>query len=150
MKNPNTETTSAQYTTHPIPSRQNPQTISLRMVAGATLTFIILSLRKLCRTLIITIELLCSFNHSHPSPFFHCPPRVSESLLLFRESASSSQVSVRKSSWYTDDPEYSQRIYSPVHLQVAPEYRHQKSATSLVEAVSPGQDRGGWVGALQA
>uniref|UniRef100_A0A8C7HBV5 Voltage-dependent L-type calcium channel subunit alpha n=1 Tax=Oncorhynchus kisutch TaxID=8019 RepID=A0A8C7HBV5_ONCKI len=55
-------------------------------------------------------------------------------------SASSSQVSVRKSSWYTDDPEYSQRTYSPVHLQLPPEYRqhyHQKrgSATSLVEAV---------------
>uniref|UniRef100_A0A674EW28 Voltage-dependent L-type calcium channel subunit alpha n=1 Tax=Salmo trutta TaxID=8032 RepID=A0A674EW28_SALTR len=46
-----------------------------------------------------------------------------------------SQAPLRKSSWYTDDPEYSQRIYSPVHLQVAPEYRHQKSATSLVEAV---------------
>uniref|UniRef100_A0A8C7CZJ1 Voltage-dependent L-type calcium channel subunit alpha n=1 Tax=Oncorhynchus kisutch TaxID=8019 RepID=A0A8C7CZJ1_ONCKI len=49
----------------------------------------------------------------------------------------SSQVPLRKSSWYTDDPEYSQ-IYSPVHLQVAPEYhqqRNQKSATSLVEAV---------------
>nr|XP_029519477.1 LOW QUALITY PROTEIN: voltage-dependent L-type calcium channel subunit alpha-1D-like [Oncorhynchus nerka] len=66
--------------------------------------------------------------------------RVSEYLLLFRESASSSQVSVRKSSWYTDDPEYSQRTYSPVHLQLPPEYRqhyHQKrgSATSLVEAV---------------
>ncbi|XP_056158125.1 calcium channel, voltage-dependent, L type, alpha 1D subunit, a [Lampris incognitus] len=57
-----------------------------------------------------------------------------------RESAASSQVSVRKSSWYTDDPEYSQRTYSPVHLQVPPEYcnqYHQKrgSATSLVEAV---------------
>ncbi|KAF3689886.1 Voltage-dependent L-type calcium channel subunit alpha-1D CHCACHA1D [Channa argus] len=57
-----------------------------------------------------------------------------------RESAASSQVSVRKSSWYTDDPEFSQRIYSPVHLQVPPEYHnqyHQKrgSATSLVEAV---------------
>uniref|UniRef100_A0A674EVZ7 Voltage-dependent L-type calcium channel subunit alpha n=1 Tax=Salmo trutta TaxID=8032 RepID=A0A674EVZ7_SALTR len=50
-------------------------------------------------------------------------------------SAVSSQAPLRKSSWYTDDPEYSQRIYSPVHLQVAPEYRHQKSATSLVEAV---------------
>lgn len=57
-----------------------------------------------------------------------------------RESAASSQVSVRKSSWYTDDPDFSQRIYSPVHLQVPPEYHnqyHQKrgSATSLVEAV---------------
>nr|XP_046239642.1 calcium channel, voltage-dependent, L type, alpha 1D subunit, a isoform X3 [Scatophagus argus] len=57
-----------------------------------------------------------------------------------RESAASSQVSVRKSSWYTDDPEFSQRMYSPVHLQVPPEYHnqyHQKrgSATSLVEAV---------------
>ncbi|XP_070759625.1 calcium channel, voltage-dependent, L type, alpha 1D subunit, a [Enoplosus armatus] len=57
-----------------------------------------------------------------------------------RESAASSQVSVRKSSWYTDDPEFSQRTYSPVHLQVPPEYHnqyHQKrgSATSLVEAV---------------
>ena len=58
-----------------------------------------------------------------------------------RGSAASSQVSVRKSSWYTDDPEFSQRTYSPVHLQVPPEYHnqyHQKrgSATSLVEAVS--------------
>ncbi|XP_019118054.2 calcium channel, voltage-dependent, L type, alpha 1D subunit, a [Larimichthys crocea] len=57
-----------------------------------------------------------------------------------RESIASSQVSVRKSSWYTDDPEFTQRTYSPVHLQVPPEYHnqyHQKrgSATSLVEAV---------------
>ncbi|XP_028262504.1 calcium channel, voltage-dependent, L type, alpha 1D subunit, a [Parambassis ranga] len=57
-----------------------------------------------------------------------------------RDSLVSSQVSVRKSSWYTDDPEFSQRTYSPVHLQVPPEYHnqyHQKrgSATSLVEAV---------------
>ncbi|XP_041836462.1 calcium channel, voltage-dependent, L type, alpha 1D subunit, a [Melanotaenia boesemani] len=57
-----------------------------------------------------------------------------------RESVVGSQVSVRKSSWYTDDPEFSQRPYSPVHLQVPPEYHnqyHQKrgSATSLVEAV---------------
>uniref|UniRef100_A0A3Q3A1V9 Voltage-dependent L-type calcium channel subunit alpha n=1 Tax=Kryptolebias marmoratus TaxID=37003 RepID=A0A3Q3A1V9_KRYMA len=57
-----------------------------------------------------------------------------------RESAAGSQVSVRKSSWYTDDPEFSQRTYSPIHLQVPPEYHnqyHQKrgSATSLVEAV---------------
>uniref|UniRef100_H2LBF8 Voltage-dependent L-type calcium channel subunit alpha n=1 Tax=Oryzias latipes TaxID=8090 RepID=H2LBF8_ORYLA len=57
-----------------------------------------------------------------------------------RDSVSGSQVSVRKSSWYTDDPEFSQRAYSPVHLQVPPEYHnqyHQKrgSATSLVEAV---------------
>ncbi|XP_056591030.1 calcium channel, voltage-dependent, L type, alpha 1D subunit, a isoform X12 [Triplophysa dalaica] len=57
-----------------------------------------------------------------------------------RDSVSSSRSSVRKSSWYTDDPEYQQRNYSPIHLQVPPEYRnqyHQKrgSATSLVEAV---------------
>uniref|UniRef100_A0A3P8UHN2 Voltage-dependent L-type calcium channel subunit alpha n=1 Tax=Cynoglossus semilaevis TaxID=244447 RepID=A0A3P8UHN2_CYNSE len=57
-----------------------------------------------------------------------------------RESAASSQVSVRKSSWYTDDPEFSQKMYSPVHLQVPPEYYNQYyqkrgSATSLVEAV---------------
>lgn len=50
-------------------------------------------------------------------------------------------MSVRKSSWYTDDPDFSHRMYSPVHLQVPPEYHnkyHQKrgSATSLVEAVS--------------
>lgn len=55
-----------------------------------------------------------------------------------RDGASGSHTSVRKSSWYTDDPE--QRNYSPIHLQVPPEYRnqyHQKrgSATSLVEAV---------------
>ncbi|XP_059394425.1 calcium channel, voltage-dependent, L type, alpha 1D subunit, a isoform X6 [Carassius carassius] len=56
-----------------------------------------------------------------------------------RDSAHSSHSSIRKSSWYTDDPEY-QKNYSPVHLQVPPGYRnqyHQKrgSATSLVEAV---------------
>ncbi|XP_049327536.1 calcium channel, voltage-dependent, L type, alpha 1D subunit, a isoform X3 [Astyanax mexicanus] len=55
-----------------------------------------------------------------------------------RDSASSSRSSVRKSSWY--DPEYQQGNFSPVHLQIPPEYRnqyHQKrgSATSLVEAV---------------
>lgn len=58
-----------------------------------------------------------------------------------RDSISGSHVSVRKSSWYTDDPEFSQRTYSPIHLQVPLEYHnqyHQKrgSATSLVEAVS--------------
>ncbi|XP_015246062.1 PREDICTED: voltage-dependent L-type calcium channel subunit alpha-1D-like isoform X6 [Cyprinodon variegatus] len=57
-----------------------------------------------------------------------------------RDSISGSHVSVRKSSWYTDDPEFSQRTYSPIHLQVPLEYHnqyHQKrgSATSLVEAV---------------
>nr|XP_021335259.1 voltage-dependent L-type calcium channel subunit alpha-1D isoform X9 [Danio rerio] len=57
-----------------------------------------------------------------------------------RDSASSSHSSIRKSSWYTDDPEYQQRNFSPVHLQVPPEYRNQYlqkrgSATSLVEAV---------------
>lgn len=60
-----------------------------------------------------------------------------------RDSRGGSYCSVRKSSWYTDDPEYQQSIYSPVHLQIPHEYRnqyHQKrgSATSLVEAVSPG------------
>lgn len=59
-----------------------------------------------------------------------------------RGGAAGSQVSVRKSSWYTDEPDFPPRIYSPVHLQVPPEYHsqfHQKrgSATSLVEAVSP-------------
>uniref|UniRef100_A0A4W5R8F1 Voltage-dependent L-type calcium channel subunit alpha n=1 Tax=Hucho hucho TaxID=62062 RepID=A0A4W5R8F1_9TELE len=72
------------------------------------------------------------------SPYY--TPLIRVDLPGRRESASSSQVSVRKSSWYTDDPEYSQRTYSPVHLQLPPEYRqhyHQKrgSATSLVEAV---------------
>ncbi|XP_045079701.1 voltage-dependent L-type calcium channel subunit alpha-1D-like isoform X2 [Coregonus clupeaformis] len=72
------------------------------------------------------------------SPFY--TPLIRVDLPGRRESAASSQVSVRKSSWYTDDPEYSQRTYSPVHLQLPPEYRqhyHQKrgSATSLVEAV---------------
>ncbi|XP_034022391.1 calcium channel, voltage-dependent, L type, alpha 1D subunit, a isoform X3 [Thalassophryne amazonica] len=57
-----------------------------------------------------------------------------------RDRAASSHVSVRKSSWYTDDPDFTQRTYSPVHLQVPPEYHnlyYQKrgSATSLVEAV---------------
>ncbi|XP_026161737.1 calcium channel, voltage-dependent, L type, alpha 1D subunit, a [Mastacembelus armatus] len=71
------------------------------------------------------------------SPYYTPLIRVDH---LHRESAASSQVSVRKSSWYTDDPEFSQRTYSPIHLQVPPEYHsqyHQKrgSATSLVEAV---------------
>ncbi|XP_062842400.1 calcium channel, voltage-dependent, L type, alpha 1D subunit, a isoform X2 [Trichomycterus rosablanca] len=57
-----------------------------------------------------------------------------------REGANGSYCSVRKSSWYTDESEYQQSGYSPVHLQIPPEYRnqyHQKrgSATSLVEAV---------------
>ncbi|CAL8353615.1 unnamed protein product [Gadus morhua 'NCC'] len=57
-----------------------------------------------------------------------------------RESLANSHVPDRKSSWYTDDPEFSLRTYSPAHLQVPPGYRsqyHQKrgSATSLVEAV---------------
>ncbi|KAJ3602703.1 hypothetical protein NHX12_030452 [Muraenolepis orangiensis] len=57
-----------------------------------------------------------------------------------RESPANARASVRKSSWYTDDPEFSQRTYSPAHLEVPPEYRHQYhqkrgSATSLVEAV---------------
>ncbi|XP_068170524.1 calcium channel, voltage-dependent, L type, alpha 1D subunit, a [Antennarius striatus] len=71
------------------------------------------------------------------SPYYTPLIRVDH---LHRESAASSQVSVRKSSWYTDDPDYSQRTFSPVHLKVPPEYHnqyHQKrgSATSLVEAV---------------
>ncbi|XP_060766229.1 calcium channel, voltage-dependent, L type, alpha 1D subunit, a [Neoarius graeffei] len=57
-----------------------------------------------------------------------------------RHSMGGSYCSVRRSSWYTDEPEYQQSTYSPVHLQIPPEYRnqyHQKrgSATSLVEAV---------------
>ena len=69
-----------------------------------------------------------------------------------RESLANSHVPDRKSSWYTDDPEFSLRTYSPAHLQVPPGYRsqyHQKrgSATSLVEAVSPrpwtGREQGG-------
>ncbi|XP_046731246.1 calcium channel, voltage-dependent, L type, alpha 1D subunit, a isoform X1 [Silurus meridionalis] len=59
---------------------------------------------------------------------------------LRRDSMGNSYCSVRKSSWYTDDPEYQQSTYSPVHLQIPHEYHnqyHQKrgSATSLVEAV---------------
>ncbi|KAF5899153.1 voltage-dependent L-type calcium channel subunit alpha-1D-like, partial [Clarias magur] len=57
-----------------------------------------------------------------------------------RDSMGGSYCSVRKSSWYTDEPEYQQSTYSPVHLQIPPEYRNQYhhkrgSATSLVEAV---------------
>ncbi|XP_058229316.1 calcium channel, voltage-dependent, L type, alpha 1D subunit, a isoform X3 [Hemibagrus wyckioides] len=57
-----------------------------------------------------------------------------------RDSMVGSYCSVRKSSWYTDEPEYQQSTYSPVHLKIPPEYRnqyHQKrgSANSLVEAV---------------
>ncbi|KAM9444177.1 calcium channel, voltage-dependent, L type, alpha 1D subunit, a [Clarias gariepinus] len=57
-----------------------------------------------------------------------------------RDSMGSSYCSVRKSSWYTDEPEYQQSTYSPVHLQIPAEYRNQYhhkrgSATSLVEAV---------------
>ncbi|XP_034075213.1 calcium channel, voltage-dependent, L type, alpha 1D subunit, a isoform X13 [Gymnodraco acuticeps] len=71
------------------------------------------------------------------SPYYTPLIRVDQK---HRGSVASSQVSVRKSSWYTDDPEFSQRTYSPVHLQVPPEFHnqyHQKrgSATSLVEAV---------------
>lgn len=58
-----------------------------------------------------------------------------------RDSMVGSYCSVRKSSWYTDEPEYQQSTYSPVHLKIPPEYRnqyHQKrgSANSLVEAVN--------------
>lgn len=72
------------------------------------------------------------------SPYYTPLIRVDH---LHREGAGNSHVSVRKSSWYTDDPEFSHRTYSPIHLQVPPEYHnqyHQKrgSATSLVEAVS--------------
>uniref|UniRef100_A0A6Q2YBA0 Voltage-dependent L-type calcium channel subunit alpha n=1 Tax=Esox lucius TaxID=8010 RepID=A0A6Q2YBA0_ESOLU len=68
----------------------------------------------------------------HSALLYHC--------MEWTTSGASSHVSVRKSSWYTDDPDYPQRTYSPLHLQVPPEYRqqyHQKrgSATSLVEAV---------------
>ncbi|XP_036388954.1 voltage-dependent L-type calcium channel subunit alpha-1D-like [Megalops cyprinoides] len=57
-----------------------------------------------------------------------------------RESISSSQSSLRKNSWYTDEADYPQRMYTPAHLQVPAEFRHQYhqkrgSATSLVEAV---------------
>lgn len=72
------------------------------------------------------------------SPYYTPLIRVEH---LHRENGAGSQVSVRKSSWYTDDPDFPYRTYSPVHLQVPPEYHsqfHQKrgSATSLVEAVS--------------
>lgn len=58
-----------------------------------------------------------------------------------RDSLAGSYCSVRKSSWYTDEPEYQQSIYSPMHLKIPHEYRNQYyqkrgSATSLVEAVS--------------
>ncbi|TTN83882.1 Voltage-dependent L-type calcium channel subunit alpha-1D [Bagarius yarrelli] len=58
----------------------------------------------------------------------------------YRDSLAGSYCSVRKSSWYSEDPEYQQSTYSPVHLKIPHEYRnqyHQKrgSATSLVEAV---------------
>ncbi|XP_035238342.1 voltage-dependent L-type calcium channel subunit alpha-1D-like isoform X26 [Anguilla anguilla] len=57
-----------------------------------------------------------------------------------RRSTSSSQSSVCKSSWYTDETDYPQRTYTPAHLQVPADFRphyHEKrgSATSLVEAV---------------
>ncbi|XP_048877532.1 voltage-dependent L-type calcium channel subunit alpha-1D-like isoform X2 [Brienomyrus brachyistius] len=47
---------------------------------------------------------------------------------------------VRNNSWYADDPDYQYRTYTPAHLQLPHEYRHQYyqkrgSATSLVEAV---------------
>ncbi|KAJ8400158.1 hypothetical protein AAFF_G00398520 [Aldrovandia affinis] len=56
------------------------------------------------------------------------------------DSMSSSQSSVRKSSWYTDDSDFSHRTYTPAHLQVPAEFRQQYhhkrgSAMSLVEAV---------------
>ncbi|XP_062316510.1 voltage-dependent L-type calcium channel subunit alpha-1D-like [Osmerus eperlanus] len=70
------------------------------------------------------------------SPFYTPLIRVER---LRRESAGSGPVAVRKSSWYTDDPD-ARRPYSPLHLQVPPEFRNQYlqkrgSATSLVEAV---------------
>ncbi|KAJ8370850.1 hypothetical protein SKAU_G00108780 [Synaphobranchus kaupii] len=57
-----------------------------------------------------------------------------------RASMSSSQSSICKSSWYTDEADYPQRTYTPAHLQVPADFRphyHEKrgSATSLVEAV---------------
>ncbi|KAJ8258333.1 hypothetical protein COCON_G00173450 [Conger conger] len=57
-----------------------------------------------------------------------------------RDSMSSSQSSVRKSSWYTEESDYIHRTYTPAHLQVPAEFRQQYlhkrgSATSLVEAV---------------
>uniref|UniRef100_A0A7N8YDL0 Voltage-dependent L-type calcium channel subunit alpha n=1 Tax=Mastacembelus armatus TaxID=205130 RepID=A0A7N8YDL0_9TELE len=61
------------------------------------------------------------------SPYYTPLIRVDH---LHRESAASSQVSVRKSSWYTDDPEFSQRTYSPIHLQVPPEY-HTVSLSNI-------------------
>ncbi|XP_035244320.1 voltage-dependent L-type calcium channel subunit alpha-1D-like isoform X4 [Anguilla anguilla] len=56
------------------------------------------------------------------------------------DSMSSSQSSVRKSSWYTEESDHVHRTYTPVHLQVPAEFRQQYlhkrgSATSLVEAV---------------
>lgn len=71
------------------------------------------------------------------SPYYTPLIRVDRPL---RDSASSSRSSLRKSSWYTEEQEAKQRLYSPAHLQVPPEFRnqyHQKrgSATSLVEAV---------------
>ncbi|KAJ8360972.1 hypothetical protein SKAU_G00174970 [Synaphobranchus kaupii] len=56
------------------------------------------------------------------------------------DSMSSSQSSVRKSSWYTDESDHVHRTYTPAHLQVPAEFRQQYlhkrcSATSLVEAV---------------
>ncbi|XP_036387021.1 voltage-dependent L-type calcium channel subunit alpha-1D-like isoform X3 [Megalops cyprinoides] len=57
-----------------------------------------------------------------------------------RDSVSSSQSSVRKSSWYTEESDYPHRTYAPAHLQIPTEFTHQYhqkrgSATSLVEAV---------------
>ncbi|KAJ8394798.1 hypothetical protein AAFF_G00041530 [Aldrovandia affinis] len=57
-----------------------------------------------------------------------------------RESRSSSQSSVRKCSWYTEEGDCPQRTYTPAHLQVPADFRphyYEKrgSATSLVEAV---------------
>ncbi|MBN3321178.1 CAC1D protein, partial [Atractosteus spatula] len=57
-----------------------------------------------------------------------------------RDNISSSHSSVHRSSWYTDDPDYSHRIYTPANLKVPAEFRHKYhekrgSATSLVEAV---------------
>nr|XP_015203636.1 PREDICTED: voltage-dependent L-type calcium channel subunit alpha-1D isoform X7 [Lepisosteus oculatus] len=57
-----------------------------------------------------------------------------------RDNISSSHSSVHRSSWYTDDPDYSHRMYTPANLKVPAEFRHKYhekrgSATSLVEAV---------------
>ncbi|XP_058855858.1 voltage-dependent L-type calcium channel subunit alpha-1D-like isoform X1 [Acipenser ruthenus] len=57
-----------------------------------------------------------------------------------RDHVNGSLASLHMSSWYTDDPDYPYKAYTPAHLKIPSEFRHKYhekrgSAASLVEAV---------------